>query len=52
MIDTLGSLLLEFDDLTEVETTERGIIVHSPAWDCFLGYPFQKRQLQVLLDGE
>lgn len=49
MVDNIKSLHLEFTNLDNVEIVERGIIVHAPAWDCFLGFPFQKRHLQVLL---
>lgn len=52
MVDNIKSLYLEFDNLDRVEIVERGIIVHGPAWDCFLAFPFQKRHLQVILDGE
>ena len=50
MIDNIKSLFLEFTDLHDVETVERGIIVRTSAWECFLRYPFKKRHLEIVLE--
>ena len=54
MIDSLQSLSLELDtldasSLDTLEAEECGIIVSTPAWDCYLGYPFPKGHLHILL---
>lgn len=57
MINNLGSLLLEMallnvSSLMRLEPGECGIMIHTSAWVCYLGYPFRKRHLHIALNIE
>lgn len=52
MVYNLRNLILELEKISSsvsLEAGDRGIIVRTPGWTCYLGYPFQVRHLHILL---